>query len=198
MKTIVRYLKGTRDKGIYITVTGTFDLKTYCDADFCGLFGSEDSRDRNSARSRGGYIISFGGVPLLWKSWLISRICLSTLESEYCALSRTMVQVIALRNLIEELIDELGLDDMRAVVASRVFEDNNGALLLATNQRITSRTKYFLSSWHHFWSHVSTNGGKDGNTVVEKVATDAQCADYLTKGLSRELFERNRKMVQGW
>ena len=199
VKTIIRYLKGTRDKGIYIEISNKLNLETYCDADFCGLFGSENARDRNSARSRGGYIISFGGVPLIWKSFLISRICLSTLESEYCTLSKTMVQVIALENLIREILDGLLLNQgATSTLSSCVFEDNNGALLLATKQRITSRTKYFLSSWHHFWSHVSTNGGEDGKTVIMKISTDKQRADYLSKGLSRELFENNRRLNQGW
>jgi hypothetical protein len=199
VKTIIRYLKGTRDKGIYVNISDRLNLETYCDADFCGLFGSEDARDRNSARSRGGYIISFGGVPLIWKSFLISRICLSTLESEYCTLSKTMVQVIALENLIRDILDGLQLNqNATSTMSSCVFEDNNGALLLATKQRITSRTKYFLSSWHHFWSHVSTNGGEDGKTVILKMSTDKQRADYLSKGLTRELFENNRRLNQGW
>ena len=191
VKMILRYLKGSMDKGIFIKITGTFDLDVYCDADFCGLFGRENPCNPDSARSRGGYNISFGGVPLVWKSWLIARICLSTLESEYTALSKTMVQVIALKNLIEELITGLSLRGMKATIRATVFEDNNGALLLATKQRITSRTKYFLSSWHHFWSHVSQDEGKDGKVVIVKINTSMQGANYLTKGLPREAFENN-------
>jgi hypothetical protein len=75
----------------------------------------------------------------------------------------------------------------------RVFEDNNGALLLATKQRITNRTKYFLVKWHFFWSHVQS-----GEVVVLKIDTKEQWADYLTKGLNRETFEKIRSLVQGW
>ena len=74
-----------------------------------------------------------------------------------------------------------------------MFEDNNGALTLAANQRITSRTKYFLVKWHFFWQHV-----KDGTIVIEKISTADQLADYLTKGLTREVLEPIRKVVQGW
>ena len=77
--------------------------------------------------------------------------------------------------------------------ACRVFEDNNGALLLATGQRITSCTKYFLVKWRFFWSHVNS-----GEVEVLKVDTKEQRADYLTKGLSREQYETIRKLVQGW
>jgi hypothetical protein len=82
---------------------------------------------------------------------------------------------------------------MVASTQSRVFEDNNGALLLATNQRVTARTKYFLVKWHFFWGHV-----KSGAIKVLKICTTLQRADFLTKGLPRNLFEKIRKLVQGW
>lgn len=73
------------------------------------------------------------------------------------------------------------------------FEDNNAALILATTQRLTARTKHYLIKWHFFWSEV-----KNGNIVVERVDTRLQRADYMTKGLPRVLFENNRKLNQGW
>jgi hypothetical protein len=81
------------------------------------------------------------------------------------------------------------------LIRATVFEDNNGALSLATNQRITNRTRYYLIKWHWFWSHV---GDTPEKVSVVKIATDQQIADYLTKGLSRETFEKIRKLSQGW
>ena len=203
---ILRYLKGTKDKGIIVTLNGRFDLGAYVDADHCGLYGKEDPRDPDSARSRGGYVIFFGGLPLVWKSALLTAICLSTLESEYQTLSLTMTVLLGLKQLIEELVRGIGLDDkIRSSIECRVFEDNNGALLLATKQRVTNRTKYLNVRFHHFWSEVSQTldkdgkpDGRDGKVIVEKVATDKQLADFLTKGLAKDLFERNRKGVLGW
>ena len=74
-----------------------------------------------------------------------------------------------------------------------LFEDNNGAWTVASNQRVTSRTKYFQVKWHHFWQYV-----KDGTLIVNRVDTKDQLADYFTKGLSHELFVKNRKSTQGW
>lgn len=199
VKMIVRYLKGTRDKGIFITILKRLNFETWCDADFDGMFGCEDPRDVISALSRGGYIINLGGVPVIWKSFLITRVCLSTAESEYSTLSRTMIQVIPLLAMLKEIVSGLDLNlNLTSTISSTVFEDNSAALILATNQRLTSRTKYFLTSWHHFWSHVSEDGGKDGKTTLEKCSTQMQRADYFTKGLVRELLERCRKQNQGW
>jgi hypothetical protein len=94
-----------------------------------------------------------------------------------------MKTLIPIRSMIVELIDFLNMH-------YTVFKDNNGALLLATNQRLTSRTKYFHIKWHFFWSHV-----KSGEIQVLKIDTHHQRADYPTKGLSREVFERVRELV---
>ena len=52
------------------------------------------------------------------------------------------------------------------------------------------------SLWHHFWSMIGKH--IDNKVEAHKVTTQDQRADYLTKGLPREVFERNRKDNQGW
>ena len=193
VKTIIRYLKRTSDKGTIITFSGALDMIDYVDADFAGLFGKETPRNPSSARSRAGFIILFHGMPLFWKSALMTAICLSTLEAEYQALSLSMKYVIAYKLLIDELVEVLKLDDLKTTISTKVYEDNQVALYLATNQRLTNRTKYFHVKWHHFWWYVQTE-----QVSVEKVDTKLQAADYLTKHLPRELFENCHKIVQGW
>ena len=105
-----------------------------------------------------------------------------------------MRQLIPIRLLIIELMGVLGPRELlMSSISCTVFEDNNGALALATNQRITARTKYFHVKWHHFWYAVTS-----GDIHVVKVSTQDQLADYLTKGLPREVFEHIRRLVQGW
>jgi hypothetical protein len=201
VKTIARYLKRTEDKGTYFEQDPylndpdeCFRLDCFVDADFAGLYKQEPDRSPAGAKSRTGYIIRLAGNPLIWKSKLQTEISLSTLESEYSALSQAMRQLLPLRKLILELMLVLQTGDtLKSMIKCTVFEDNNGALALATNQRITSRTKYFHVKWHHFWHHVT-----NGDVQVEKIDTKEQLADYLTKGLTRETFEYLRKQVQGW
>ncbi|KAI2504402.1 hypothetical protein MHU86_10081 [Fragilaria crotonensis] len=194
IKTIVRYLHRTSDKGTIVRPTGDLSIDCYVDADFAGLHGRDPDHEPSSAKSRTGYIITLGGCPILWKSKLQTEISLSTLESEYSALSASMRTLLPLRSLLTEVVAALRLPpQFKSTIRCRVFEDNNGALLLATKQRITNRTKYFLVKWHFFWSHVS-----NGDVAVLKIDTKEQWADYLTKGLNRETFEHIRKLVQGW
>ncbi|CAJ1935831.1 unnamed protein product [Cylindrotheca closterium] len=209
VKTILRYLKKTSDKGLIVNFNGTLDLEAYCDADFAGLFKSEAPYDPAVSRSRGGYIIFLGGVPLIWKSSLLSCITLSTLEAEYVQLSRSMTVLLGLKNLIEELLPRLQLPNLTAFVRSIILEDNAGALLLAIGQGITNRTRYLSQFYHHFWSFVhrpqdgppqnNPNGPwHDGKIKVSKITTDKQRADIFTKGLTRVPFKRNRFSINGW
>ena len=191
IKTIVRYLHRTSDKGTIVRPTGDLSIDCYVDADFAGLHGRDPDHEPSSAKSRTGYIITLGGCPILWKSKLQTEISLSTLESEYSALSASMRTLLSLRSLHTEVVAALRLPpQFKSTIRCRVFEDNNGALLLATKQRITNRTKYFLVKWHFFWSHVS-----NGDVAVLKIDTKEQWADYLKKGLNRETFERIRKLT---
>jgi hypothetical protein len=94
VKTIVRYLAGTADKGMIIRPTRKLDLVCWVDADFLGLAHREPDDSPMSARSRTGFIITLSGVPLIWRSFLQSAISTSTAMAEYQALSSAMTQFL--------------------------------------------------------------------------------------------------------
>ena len=96
---------------------------------------------------------------------------------------------------MEELLDNLELPFQQLTIFAEVFEDNSGAYYLATKQRLTPRTKHFNTYLHFFWEHV---GDHPGGVKVSMVNTEEQKADYLTKCQNRELFEKCRKLNQGW
>jgi hypothetical protein len=203
VKTIVRYLVRTKDKGtLYQRPTG-LSVDCYVDADFAGLYGTEKPDDPISAKSRTGYILSIGGCYLFCKSQLQTTISLSTSEAEYYALSQAMRAVLPVREFLKEIITGLDLPSEYLKFDSSMFknfettvhEDNSSALNLAVKQKITSRTKHYLVKYHFFWSHINE---PKNNIKVVKVPTDKQRADYLTKGLTRDLFENCRLLNQGW
>jgi hypothetical protein len=194
VKHLMRYLKGTEDKGIIVQPNGTLGLDNYCDADFAGLHGSEPQSSPDSARSRIGFIINLGDCPLIWKTQLCSEITTSTLHSEYIALSASLRVQLVLKWMLEELVTGLKLDDIvSGTVTCRAFEDNQGALLLANNHRLSPRTRHFNVKWHWFWEVKDTEG-----LTVQGCGTLEQRADGFTKCLVREPFEKNRKLNQGW
>ena len=87
---------------------------------------------------------------------------------------------------------------MVSTIHARVFEDNNGAISLAVNQRITNHTKHLLIKWHWFWHHVKMDCNPNGPVEVRGISTDRGRSDYLTKALSRILFRNNCFKNQGW
>ena len=197
---ILRYLKGTSDKGLIVRPDGSYNMNTWVDADFAGLYGREPGDNPNSARSRYGYITTVGSVPVFWKSQLISEICLSTLQAEYVGLVQALRALIPVRGLIVDVLKFLEITaDSRPTIICKVFEDNQGAYLLATNQRITTRTKYFSVKYHFFWSYVY-HPERNPNGFIHMVECDSEKmnADYLTKGLVVVLFENNRYRLHGW
>ena len=102
--------------------------------------------------------------------------------------------------MVTMILDFLLLpNSKRPEVHCTVLEDNQGAYLLATNQKLSVQTKYFCVKHHFFWSYVyHEKNNPDGWLVIVKCSTELQNADLLTKGLVRALFEANRLRIQGW
>jgi hypothetical protein len=74
-----RYLKGTKDKCTIMRPMSGRDLEVYMDTSFCGdWYREEGATDRDTARSRHGYVIQYAGCPLLWKSQLQTEIAMSS------------------------------------------------------------------------------------------------------------------------
>jgi len=122
-----------------------------------------------------------------------SSICLATAEAEYYSLSHCLRALIPIRRTLEELVANLGVShDLRATISSTAFGDNSAAVTLATQQRLTSRTRYYHTAAHHFWQHVGTT------LSIRHVPTDEMDADYMSKSMPRPGFEANRRRVQGW
>ena len=100
IKRILRYLQGTKDKGLILNPTTKLQVDCYVDADFAGLWNVEPDQDPICVKSRTGFLIMFMGCPLTWVSKLQTQIVLSTMEAEYIALSQSMRELIAIREIV--------------------------------------------------------------------------------------------------
>jgi len=178
-----------------ITPSKKFNLDCYADADFAGLWSAELPNDPTCVKSRTGYVLMLGGVPVSWSSKLQSKIALSTTEAEYSALSTAMKELIPLRRLIEELTKALGVERSAEERLSCVFEDNRGALTLANTEMpmTTPRTKHYAIELHWFREHCVP-----GAIEVKAIDTKVQLADIFTKGLDPQDFETKRRLIVGW
>ena len=194
VKKIARYLKGTPNDGIIMKPKPDLTIDCYVDADFAGLYGSEDSQDPICAKSRTGYVLFLADCPLMWVSKLQTEIASSTMEAEYIALSQSMRDLIPVRRLLQLICDMILPEQIQnARMHSSVFEDNNGALQLARAPGITPRTKHYAIKYHFFRDNVAK-----GDIKLYKVESSKQRADIFTKGLVQQIFETIRKLLMGW
>src|SRR5258708_6319762 len=104
LKRLIRYLKGTRTKGIIYGAQpnpATTDddaachIKGYTDSDWAG--------DISTCKSTSGYLFLGAGEPIAWGSNKQLIIALFTCEAEYIATSDITREVIWLRNLLAEI-----------------------------------------------------------------------------------------------
>ena len=199
IKRIVRYLQHTKDRGLRFKPSTDWKMDCYVDADFCGLWGSEDPDDPIVAKSRTGYIITLAGCPLIWKSTLQQETSVSTMMAEYVALSASMRELLPLKRLVTTIAKIVtGDDNVKINTLSDVFEDNMGALTVARTPRITPQSKFFAVKLHFFKEHVKTDDNPDGEIDIQKIDTNDQLADIMTKGLVEYKFKPLRDRLMGW
>ena len=177
MKHLLRYLKGTRTKGIIYGLrqtTGSEDdshIEGYTDADWAG--------DTFTSRSTTGYVFMSAGGPIAWGSRKQSVVALSTCEAEYIAASYTSCVATWLRNLL----DEVGLTSSPTPPSIPLAIDNQGAIALAKMNGPNRRTRHINIRYHHLRECAET-----GIINPHYVPTNEMLADGLTKALNRLKF----------
>jgi hypothetical protein len=189
-----RYLKGTRDQGTILRPVKGKDLELFVDADFAGNWDPNEWGDRDTARSRHGYIIFYGGCPITWKSQLQTEIALSSTESEYTGLSYALREAIPIMEILKEMkARNFPVETAKSKVHCRVFEDNSGAIEIARHHKFRPRTKHLNVKLHHFRDYVDRK-----EISIEPISTTVQPADFLTKALNQDLLQQHRRTVMGW
>ena len=117
-----------------------------------------------------------------------------TLHSECVVLYHSVRALLPLKSPIKEVIENLGIDceNFKFVSSSTVYEDNNGAIFVATSPRMTPSSKHIAVKYHWFRQHVGME------FVIRKIESENQKADIFTKGLQGQIFARIRKLLCVW
>ena len=188
---LCRYLKGTSKEGLIIKPDKTKGLEVHVDADFAGNWNPDETEDQATARSRHGYIISYAGCPVIWKSQLQTEIALSTTESEYTGLSYSLREAIPIMRLLREFKrNGIPVINEATPIQCRVFEDNSGALEMGRIDKYRPRTKHLNIKLHHFRSYVNNKRIK-----ILRIASIDRPADIITKPLPEELLVKLHKQI---
>jgi hypothetical protein len=145
-----------------------------------GLDGFTDSDWGNSVsrKSTTGLVARYNRTPILWRSRMQKTVSLSSAEAEYYSASEMAVEIIYLRNL---------LDNMRLPAGDNtsVFEDNT-ACIEWSNHIMGGRERAKHIDIRKHFAHEAV---QNGHIRLIKIPTEFQLADLLTKGLHRRQFE---------
>jgi hypothetical protein len=97
-------------------------------------------------------------------------------------------------NLLNELrAFGIPITETTPTVFCKLFEDNAGAIHLATVPKMRPRTRHINQKYHHFREWV-----KSGLIAVLPIDTLDQPANLLTKPLDLSSFVKFRKAIMGW
>ena len=142
--------------------------------------------------------MTLGSCPVTWVSKLQELVALSTTEAEYIALSQALCALLPMCRLLDSFLSAFNLSEGANVpIKSTIFEDNNGAISVATAPQMTPRTKHIAIKYHFVKQYFGKNRLKDHPFVLEKIDTKIQKADIFTKGLSADSFKSIRKLLCG-
>ena len=98
-----------------------------------------------------------------------------------------------MRRLMKEIGEKMSLQlQEKGLLHSVVFEDNNGALGLATSARMTPKTKHIVVKYHFLKSHISVKqeNGCNIRIAIVKIESKVQKADIFTEGLPMADYEK--------
>lgn len=168
-KRVLRYLAGSRDRGIFLRRNTNLSLHAFSDSDWAG--------NRDDYTSTGAYIVYLGGNPVVWSSKKQKTVARSSTEAEYQCVADTAVEL----QWIMSMLKELGISSIPTPV---IYCDNVGATYLCANPVFHSRMKHVALDYHFIRQLVQS-----GLLRVSHVSSKDQLADALTKPVSRPLLE---------
>ena len=152
------------------------------------LFSAADSDHATDSRHRksvSGIIHMLAGGTIHYKSKYQDVIATSTGEAEFIAAAEAGKQILYIRSILQTI----GIPQQ---AATTLFEDNQGALLMANAQKPTKRTKHM--DIRHFALQDWVN--RDLITL-KRIETMDNYSDAMTKPLARTLFYRHMDFIQG-
>jgi hypothetical protein len=176
-KHLLRYLQGTRSRGIiYGNTPSTFPLfRAFADSDWAMSEGR---------RSVSGFIVECAGAPIAWSSKQQAIVALSSCEAEYLASAHCAREVVWLRSLFNEL-------GFRQDRPTTLFCDNKGTVACTHDPHSHSQMKHIDIRAHFIRDCVN-----DKLVDVHHIPGVDNTADVLTKPLNKIIHSKWLKSLR--
>ena len=177
----LRYLCGTQNACIHYArgtaATERAHVDAYSDSDFAA--------DVDTRRSTSGYVFTYNGSAICWKSKQQDMVTLSTMEAEYVGLTEACREMIWLQSLMADL------HGTNTYVFETLYGDNQSSIAFAENARHHTRNKHIALRYHFIRDLISPIDKSPPIIRLQYKATGDMTADVLTKALTKELHQRH-------
>ena len=174
----LRYLKATAKDGLVYSAGDRFEHNGACDADLAG--------DHQTSRS------TLGGFEKMGKYGLISnysKLARKVLTSVGHAETESARMWCERAHWTRTMLREMGVE---VAAPSTCQIDNAGVVAQAINSMSSAQAKHYRISQASIKQYVA-----DEEVRVQKVASADNPADFFTKALDRELFEKHKLTIMG-
>jgi len=176
----VMYSDKDTQKELYddsLNINNTSNMYSFVDSDWAG--------DTVHRKSITGIAVMFAGSVIAYKSKIQRTIALSSTEAEFMAACEAGKIILYIRTILEEM----GVEQQEATI---LFEDNQGALLMANSQQPTRRTRHLDTAAFALQDWVSRD-----LVCLTYVSTTMNSSDAMTKPLARILFYKHFDRLMG-
>ncbi|KAG8492016.1 hypothetical protein CXB51_015329 [Gossypium anomalum] len=170
------YIQKTVDVGLLFKQDNTLGKGVigYVDSDYAG--------DLDKRRSSTGYVFTFAGGPISWKSTLQSTVALSTTEAKYMAVTEAAKEALWLQGMVKTL----GLVQEHI----NLYCDSQSAIHLAKNQVYHARTKHIDVRFHFVREIIN-----EGKICLQKIKTADNPTNMMTKVVTATKFKHCLNLI---
>jgi hypothetical protein len=150
-----------------------------------GYVDSDWAAHTTKRTSLTGIILMYAGGVVSYKTKFQPVIAHSMTEAEFVAVCDAAKMILFYRSLM----DDMNIPQDHATV---LFEDNNGALMIANAQQPTRRTRHMEIKHFALLDWVERD-----LIILENISTHDNAADAMTKTLTKQLFDQHYDTYMG-
>ena len=166
MKRVLRYLKYSRDMTLTykaLSPSSKWDMviQGWTNADWGG--------DGDTSQSTFGFVFTFVGGAITWRTKKQGIMALSSTKAEYIAATLVSKEGLWLQSIFSEL-------DIIHITEFRLWCDNQSCIKISRNPKITDQNKHIRARYHFLCELF-----EDGVLQIGYTPTLTMWADFLTK-----------------
>ena len=161
----------------FILMKSKSDIIGYADAGYLS--------DPHKGQSQNGYLFTYGGTAISWRSTKQTMVATSSNHAEIIAIHEASRECVWLRSITQHIQETCGLA-LERDIPTTLYEDNAACIAQLRGGYIKGdRTKHISPKF--FFTHDLQ---KKGEIDVQQVRSSDNLADMFTKALPTSTFEK--------